>query len=115
MAIQINDYPLTLAIDNREFSCAWAIGILLSTTLLAACSLNSGVYLFAFPALDPIPFQKNPIGCPARGTVGHLTLQAGRQGAREIRRAHVAQQNSGAKTVAELHPIREVSGWRWPD
>jgi len=21
MAIQINDYPLTLAIDNREFSC----------------------------------------------------------------------------------------------
>ena len=29
--------------------------------------------------------------------------------------AHVAQQNSRAHTDAELHPIREVPHWDWPD
>jgi hemoglobin len=29
--------------------------------------------------------------------------------------AHVAQQNSRARTDAELHPIREVPHWNWPD
>jgi hemoglobin len=29
--------------------------------------------------------------------------------------AHVAQQNSRARTDAELHPIREVPHWDWPD
>ena len=29
--------------------------------------------------------------------------------------AHVAQQNSWANTDAELHPIREVPRWQWPD
>jgi hemoglobin len=28
--------------------------------------------------------------------------------------AHVAQQNSHAQSDAELHPIREVPLWRWP-
>jgi hemoglobin len=28
--------------------------------------------------------------------------------------AHVAQQNSWAKTDDELHPIREVPRWQWP-
>jgi hemoglobin len=28
--------------------------------------------------------------------------------------AHVAQQNSQARTDAELHPIREVPHWDWP-
>ena len=29
--------------------------------------------------------------------------------------SHVAQQNSWAETDAELHPIREVPAWQWPD
>jgi hemoglobin len=29
--------------------------------------------------------------------------------------SHVAQQNSRARTDSELHPIREVPSWRWPD
>ena len=29
--------------------------------------------------------------------------------------AHVAQQNSRARTDAELHPIREVPHWNWAD
>ena len=29
--------------------------------------------------------------------------------------AHVAQQNSQARTDAELHPIRKVPHWDWPD
>ena len=82
MAIQINDYPLTLAIDNREFSCRLGDWQLV-------------------------------IDYPLGGLL--LTLQAGRQGARGIRRARVAQQNSRAKTEAELHPIREVPRWRWPE
>lgn len=28
--------------------------------------------------------------------------------------AHVAQQNSRARTDAELHPIRDVPHWDWP-
>jgi hemoglobin len=40
---------------------------------------------------------------------------------REAVRAHlefgsrVAQQNSRAETDAELHPIRDVPRWNWPD
>jgi hemoglobin len=29
--------------------------------------------------------------------------------------AHVAQQNSWADTEADLHPIREVPSWDWPE
>ena len=29
--------------------------------------------------------------------------------------SHVAQQNSWAKSDADLHPIRAVPAWRWPD
>jgi hemoglobin len=32
----------------------------------------------------------------------------------EVLGAHVAQQNSRARTDAELHPIREVPHWDWP-
>ena len=59
----------------------WAIGRELSTTFLAACSLNSGVYRFAFPGtrfpflfrrilLDPLsgnggaPQEVSPPGLP---------------------------------------------------
>jgi hypothetical protein len=66
MAIRIGGDTLTLEIDNREFSCYLVDRSLLSTTLLAACSLNSGVHLFAFPGTRSHPFQKNPIGSPAR-------------------------------------------------
>jgi hemoglobin len=29
--------------------------------------------------------------------------------------SHVAMQNSHARTDAELHPLREVPKWQWPD
>jgi hemoglobin len=29
--------------------------------------------------------------------------------------SHVAKQNSNAKTDNELHPLREVQKWDWPD
>jgi hemoglobin len=29
--------------------------------------------------------------------------------------SHVAQQNSQAKTEAELHPLRQVPQWTWPE
>jgi len=29
--------------------------------------------------------------------------------------SHVAKQNSNAKTDNELHPLREVPKWDWPD
>ena len=29
--------------------------------------------------------------------------------------SHVAQQNSNAKADAELHPLREVPKWEWPE
>src|SRR5690349_5557252 len=51
----------------------WAIGSELSTTFLAACSLNSGVYLFPLPGTRSRSFPGESYWIPCPGTVGQLT------------------------------------------
>ena len=55
----------------------WAIGKELSITFLAACSLNSGVYLFGCPDISPVPFRRESYWIPCPGTVGHLKVIGG--------------------------------------
>lgn len=49
------------------------MGSELSTTFLAACSLNSGEYRFAFPGTRSRSFPGESYWIPCPETVGHLT------------------------------------------
>jgi hypothetical protein len=72
-------------------------------------------------SLSPDPWHPQPI--PTRSDLETLD-EAGLPGDEPFRAAvsshlefgsRVAQQNSRAETDAELHPIRNVAQWNWPD
>ena len=87
----------------------WAIGSELSTTFLAACSLNSGVYLFLFLALDPVPFQIRILLDPCPENLGHLKAYWRTELRRGRTRAAIEESLTGNGTKLNLRAVAALA------